>query len=170
MLLQVRDLPPQSDPCKGVKASDLDYSVVRYRGNEADGRYINENAIDHITRRHIQLDDRTRGFLTESRLPIAAQSSSKYIFQNNVTTLKDARQLVIAANAEVFKLKKSSYYMHEGNIIMSYVFPPVLNAKGGVFTGMGYDIKRGWGLPTNALTLVLDGDCKEVKTSYPGLP
>jgi hypothetical protein len=55
----------QNDPCADVKASDLDYSVVRYRGTETDGRYINENAIDHIARRHILLDDRTRGFLTE---------------------------------------------------------------------------------------------------------
>jgi hypothetical protein len=103
-------------------------------------------------------------------LPIAAQQSSKYVFQNNVTTLNDAKALVIAANAAVFKLKKGSYKWDNGDIVMSYVFAPVANPKGGVFTGFGFDVKRGWGLPTNALTLVLRSDCKEVKTSYPGLP
>lgn len=70
------------------------------------------------------------------------------------------KQLVIAANAKVFELKKGSYKWDNGDIVMSYVFAPVANPKGGVFTGFGFDVKRGWGLPTNALTLILRSDCK----------
>lgn len=160
----------QNNPCDGVKASDLDYTMVRYRGKDTNGQFINENGIDHITRRHILLDDPTKGFLTQSKLPIAVQSASKYVFQDNVTTLNDARKLVIAANRVVFNAKKSNYVWSNGNIVMSFVFPVIPKMSGGVFMGTGFDVKRGWGLPTNAITLVLGSDCKEVKTSYPGLP
>ena len=53
---------------------------------------------------------------------------------------------------------------------MTVVFPVVPRVSGGVFAGTGYDVKRGFGLPTNAATLVLDSNCKDVITSYPGKP
>jgi RHS repeat-associated protein len=154
----------QSNPCAGVKASDLDYSVVRKRGPG-----LFENATDHITRRHILVDSGAY-FLTPSKLPIQAQNASKYVFQDNVTKLGDAQALVQKLNAVIFTANQANPQWSHGNILMTFTAPPVPNAGGGVFAGFGFDRNRGFGLPTNAATLILASDCKTVITSYPGLP
>jgi hypothetical protein len=82
--------PTPGIPCAGKKASDLDYNTPRFRGNDKNGQPIYENGIDHITKNHILVDS-GQFFLTPSRLPIAAQQKSKYVFQDNVTTVKDAQ-------------------------------------------------------------------------------
>ena len=73
------------DPCAGVKSSDLDYYTPRPR---AGGKL--ENGIDHITRNHILLDGSDEQILTPSKLPMLAQSKSKYLFQDG-TLLSDPR-------------------------------------------------------------------------------
>ena len=158
------------DPCTNVSASDLNYYKVRYRGNDSSGKPIYENGIDHITRRHILLDDPNQGILTQSKLPIAAQSASKFVFQDNVTTVKAAQGYVIQAGTVVFQAKKSNYKISRGNIVMTFFFPVVPRMGGGVFAGIGFDVKRGFGLPTAAMTLVLDRNCKDVITGYAGRP
>jgi hypothetical protein len=72
------------------------------------------------------------------------------------------------ANERVFEAGKHSYSWSHGNIVMTVRFPPTVDA-GGVRVGTGFDYKRGW-LPTSAITLVLDANCRDVITSYPGRP
>jgi hypothetical protein len=81
--------PTPAISCDGKQASDPDYSTPRFRGNDKNGRPINENGIDHITKNHILVDS-GQFFLTPKRLPIAAQQKSEYVFQDNVTKLDDA--------------------------------------------------------------------------------
>lgn len=159
--------PTPAIPCAGKKASDLDYKTPRFRGYDNNGQKIYENGIDHITKNHILVDS-GQFFLTPSRLPIAAQQKSKYVFQDNVTTLKEAQELVIAFNAWLFDngIKKFS----GNNIQITGVYPITPNFNGGVFVGTGFDTKKGFGLPTNAGTLIVDSQCKGVVTSYAGLP
>jgi hypothetical protein len=112
-------------------------------------------------------------FLTPSKLPIAAQSASKYVFQDNVTSLSDAQKLVRAVNATIFEYAKGdahAWSYSRGNIVMTLVFPVVPRMDGGVFAGIGFDRNRGFGRPTNAATLVLANNCKDVITSFPGRP
>lgn len=97
------------------------------------------------------------------------QGASKYLFQDNVTNLQTAQDLVKIANRIVFDAAKSNPLWSYGNLVMTVVFPPTLGANGTIHVGMGFDYKRGF-LPTNALTLVLDSNCKDVITSYAGKP
>lgn len=160
----------QKDPCAGLKASDLNYGKERFRGYDKDGNAISENGIDHITRRHILLDDPSKGFLTQNKLPILAQGSSKYVFQDNVTTLSNAQNLVVRLNAVVFEAAKDDYSWSRGNIVMTVTFPAIPKSSDEFFAGIGYDLKQGFGTPSNSATLILGRDCREVITAYPGRP
>ena len=163
---------PENNPCAKFDASDLNYGLVRNRGKDSIGITIIEDAMQHITRRHILVDSQ-QFFLTPSRLPIAAQGASKYVFQDNVTTLTDAQKLVRAVNATIFEHAKSdehAWSWSRGNIVMTVIFPVIPRMDGSVFSGLGFDRNRGFGAPTNAATLVLDSNCKDVITSYPGKP
>ena len=162
--------PTPAIPCAGKKASDLDYSTPSYRGTDKNGQAIYENGIDHITRRHILVDS-GEYFLTPSRLPISRQESSKYVFQDNVTTLKDAQKLIIAFNSYLFDTGKKEFQAGSNSNIRITGFAPITpKFGGGVFFGTGFDRKRGFGLPTNAGTLIVDSSCTLVVTSFPGLP
>ncbi len=158
----------KADPCAGVKADGLDYTTPRFRGYDKNGQPIYENGIDHITRRHILVDS-GEFFLTPSRLPTLAQQSSKYVFQENVWTVKNAQGLVIAFNAWLFQNGKRET-QRNGNIQITGVYPVTPKSDGGLFIGTGFDAKRGFGAPTNAGTLIVDKNCVGVVTSFPGLP
>lgn len=159
----------QKDPCKGLTASDLNYDESRRTGRDANGD-IYETGMQHITNRHILLDDPSNGFLTQDKLPIAAQKSSKYVFQNNVTTLSNAQSLVRRLNAVVFEAAKDDYSWSRGNIVMTVTFPAIPKSSNEMYAGIGFDLKQGFGTPSNTATLILGRDCKEVITSYPGRP
>lgn len=60
-----------------------------------------ESGKDHITRRHILLDDGTT-LLQPKILPVRSQSSSKFVFQDNVANKEEAFNSVKAAIAYVF--------------------------------------------------------------------
>jgi len=116
------------------------------------------------------LDDPKQGFLTQSKLPITAQKASKFVFQDNVTSVQDAQGLLMKAAEVVFQGSKTNYTWSHGNIVMTFYFPIVPRMNGGVFAGIGFDVRRGFGLPTNAMTLVLADNCMDVVTAYPGKP
>lgn len=146
----------------------MNYGLLRNRGKDANGNMITEDGMQHITRRHI-LDDSGKFFLTPNKLPIAAQGASKYVFQDNVTTLADAQSLVRAVNATIFERAKGdghAWSYSRGNIVMTLVFPVIPRPDGGVFAGIGFDRNYGFGTPTNAATLVLANNCKDVITSF----
>jgi hypothetical protein len=148
-----------------VKSSDLDYYTPRPR---AGGKL--ENGIDHITRNHILLDGSDEQILTPSKLPMLAQSKSKYLFQDG-TTLSEAQKSVMHFNAFLFDAAiKTGNYTVQGNgyVVMSIRFTaPVVDNTGKIYAGIGYDKEAGW-LPTMRAKLVLGRDCKGVVTSYPG--
>jgi len=128
-----------------------------------------EDALQHITKRHINLDDGTP-FLTQTMLPVLNQGASKYLFQDNVKNLQTAQELVQIANRIVFDAAKNkSPNWSYGNIVMTVAFPPILDPNGSIHVGMGFDYKRGF-MPTTSITLVLAANCKDVITSYPGRP
>jgi len=104
-------------------------------------------------------------------MPIPAQSKSKYLFQNG-TTVEGAQDAVVQFNAYLFTsaIATGNYHVQfwNNNIKMTIRFPgPVVDNKGNVYTGLGYDKKEGW-LPTNRALLILGPDCREVITSSPG--
>lgn len=87
-----------------------------------------------------------------------------------MTSLADAQKLVVWFNAWVFDNGKRSYQWPSGNVRITAVFPIVPKMGPGFFVGTGFDRNRGFGLPTNAGTLVVESNCRQVVTAFPGLP
>jgi hypothetical protein len=112
--------------------------------------------------------------MTPKNMPKANQSSSKFVFQDNVTTKEDAFNSVKSAIAYVFDqmAKNGKGYVDQGRVVMTMFVAPEVQIMGSLHIKMGIGYVQGRSSlgPTSTLTLILDRNCRDVVTAYPGNP
>jgi hypothetical protein len=146
-----------ADPCRGVSASDLDYSQRRRYGRGQ--RALVQTAEEHIRMRHLNPSSGASQYTTDP--PV----SQDVLFQQ-----------VRGYNAATFTTPDMRRPLQDsrGNItgyVFVKTFPPIVphpiyeNSGAG---WIGIDVQTGGTTLTN--TLFLGPDCRTVQTSHPGFP
>jgi subtilisin family serine protease len=158
----------KKNPCAGKSYSDLNWRDPFKRGKKT------ESGLDHVTERHILLDNGGFYSITDYRafVPLP-QSKSKYIFNSSVVSLAQAQHTIIAANSVVFREAQANgtYYtdMRTKNFVMSYTFPVAVNVLTRDFVG-GIGIQRRTSRIVFTGYFIVDPTCTNVVTAYPGSP
>ena len=136
------------DPCKNVKATDLDYSQRRSYGG------IMESAEEHITRRHINPASPASRYWTDPPQDPAAMMVQVKFYNALTFQFGDRINLPKGSGfAFVLSFPPFPHPMYQGRKIAAWI---------------GTDRQTQGNTRTN--TLFLGPDCKTIQTSHPGFP